>query len=165
MGFKKPTPKLSEQRTYQNKIDTPVSIVLFSDRDFAKCLRYPPGKFRLIRKGHVENGEGVVLKQMHPSLKYNDEKCLTILAVESRVARLIGKHPNIVDYYGIFVQCSSSFLVQSLEPSLTAKYLFMRKCSLTKEILASVLYGISSGMTFMHQKGFINNNITPGILL
>ena len=78
-------------------LDTPLSVITLNDQDFRRCVEYT-GKFRTILKGRISNGEGVVLKKIHPSLKYNDEKSLTVLAVEVRVANLIGNHPNIVEY-------------------------------------------------------------------
>ena len=142
-------------------LDTPLSVVTINDTDFRRCSEYPGGKFRIILKGRIGNGEGVVLKKIHPSLNYNDEKSLTVLAVEVRVANLIGKHPNIVEYQGIYVRGSTSFLVQNYESQLTLQEIFMRRFPVTKEALSSILHGITSGMTHFHRKGFLNNNLTP----
>ena len=141
-------------------LDTPLSVVTINDNDFRRCSEYP-GKFRIIMKGRISNGEGVVLKKIHPSLNYNDEKSLTVLAVEVRVANLIGKHPNIVEYQGIYVRGSTSFLVQNYETQLTLQEIFMRRFPVTKEALSSILHGITSAMTHFHRKGFLNNNLTP----
>lgn len=97
-----------------------------------------------------------VLKQIRPSLKYTDEKSLTVLSVEARVATVIGAHPNLVDYYGIHVIGSTSFLVKIMSLVCLRTWFIYEK-----EILASVLHGITSGITHMHRKGSINKNITP----
>ena len=143
-------------------LDTPVSIITFPKIKLRSCS-YPSfqGKFRIVQRHYLENGEGIIFKQISPTLKYEDDKKLTILSVELRIAKLIGHHTNIVDYHGLFMKNSECFLVQTFESSLSAKDLFMNKLTVTKEGLAAVLYGICDGMTYMHKKGFLNNNITP----
>ena len=141
-------------------LSTPVSILSLSQNDFRKSKKHF-GKFRSIYEGYIKTGEQLITKCTHPSLKYSDEKNLTVLAVEARIATLIGNHQNIVEYFGLTVWGTKSFIVQSLEPSLTAKDLFMRKFPIKKEVLGSVLQGITSGMTHMHEKGFLHNNLIP----
>ena len=109
----------------------------------------------MVRKGHIGNGEGIVLKRIHSSLSYDDVKSLTVLAVEVRLVSLIGTHPNIVDYQGIYVRGSTSYLVQGYEPQLTLRYIFMRRFPVTKEALSSTLHGITSAMAHFHKKGTI----------
>jgi len=140
-------------------LETCVSVVRIREFEPNNNCLYRSGNFRDIYKYSLKNGENVVLKTISPKLKFSDEKSVSILSVEARLARLISHHDNIVDYHGILLFENTCFLIQTFESSYLLKDFFLHKKGMDLMILSSILRGICSAITHMHTNGIINNNI------
>lgn len=140
-------------------LETCVSVV--NIREFkpnSSCL-FRSGNFRNVYKYTLKNGENVVLKRISPNLKFSDEKSVSILSVEARIARLLSHHDNIVDYHGILLHENTCFLIQTFESNYLLKDFFLHKKGMDLMVLSSILRGVCAAITHMHSKGIINNNI------
>ena len=142
-------------------LDIPITVVHLANVIPDRSNLVMTGNFRQIHKGYLKNGEAIVLKRVRPSFSFSDEKCLAVLSVELRIAKLVGNHPNIADNLGLFLSGATSYIVQMYESPLNLRQYLSAKRVLKKGFVSWFVKGFSDGILHIYSKGVLNNNLTP----
>jgi len=114
-----------------------------------------------ICKAVLENGEMVILKTIKRSLKQPKKRCFSRVAYEAKILKLVGKHENIVQSYGISVVKNVPALILSFESySNLEQILQNNKIAILPIIVYQILSGICKGISHLHSRDILHNNIT-----
>jgi len=116
----------------------------------------------VLRKIVFENGEMAILKGIKKSLTVTREQCFAHIAYEAKIIKLVGKHENILDLYGISMNRNLPYLTMAYESaSNLEESLKSHKSNLSSLIIKHILSGLCKGVSHIHSKDIIHNNLMP----
>lgn len=127
-----------------------------SEHVIARTQMYELKELRLL------NGEIVVKKTARRDLNLSKVKMNCYLLHETKILRLIGKHPNIVSALGIYLSNSCVYsMVLTYEANVTLKKMFDKIVAIEFEVTKHILLKLSDAIEYIHFKHVLHNGIVP----
>ena len=142
-------------------LHTEVTVVNIDEKNTENCLLLRVSPRHEIYKATMLNGEIVVLKTVKQHHKYSDERNITVLTYEAKILRQVGVNCNVVKAFGIATVKSLPALVLKYESDLTLDVTLRKNNKIEGIYITRILKGIASGLTHIHEKFVLHNQITP----
>ena len=111
------------------------------------------------------NGEIIVKKTVRHDLKLSKVQSNCQVLHETKILRLIGKHPNIVSTLGICLSNSCVYSVLlTFETKVTLRKMFDKITDIDFDVTKHVLLKLSDAIENVHSKQVLHNGIVPATI-